>query len=213
MLFCLGYFLVTNSLVTNKIERILGDIEHQGWSIQTDFFPTDLTVKLRETLIEQHQQGKLKQAGIGRESKLHIETSIRSDQINWFDENRLNLSQAAYLTSLNQLKDALNQQFYFGLIDFEVHFALYETNAFYKRHLDQHQNQDTRVLTTITYLNENWQDEDGGELCVYVAENKTITVKPETGTLVCFLSAEYEHEVLPAKRERASLTGWFRRRD
>jgi len=29
---------------------------------------------------------------------------------------------------------------------------------------------------------------------------------------VCFLSERFEHEVLPAKRERVALTGWFRRR-
>jgi SM-20-related protein len=37
-------------------------------------------------------------------------------------------------------------------------------------------------------------------------------VQPEGGTLACFLSADFEHEVLPAARPRLSLTGWFRRR-
>jgi SM-20-related protein len=37
-------------------------------------------------------------------------------------------------------------------------------------------------------------------------------VLPVAGTLVCFLSDRFEHEVLPATRERLSLTGWFRRR-
>ena len=32
------------------------------------------------------------------------------------------------------------------------------------------------------------------------------------GTLVCFLSERFEHEVLPATRSRWSLTGWFRSR-
>lgn len=30
------------------------------------------------------------------------------------------------------------------------------------------------------------------------------------GTLVVFLSEEFEHEVLPAKRDRYSIAGWFR---
>jgi SM-20-related protein len=29
---------------------------------------------------------------------------------------------------------------------------------------------------------------------------------------VCFLSERFEHEVLPATRERLSIAGWFRRR-
>ena len=37
-------------------------------------------------------------------------------------------------------------------------------------------------------------------------------VLPEGGTLVCFLSQRFWHEVLPARRERLSLTGWFRGR-
>lgn len=83
---------------------------------------------------------------------------------------------------------------------------------FYKRHLDQHKNQDTRVVTIISYLNESWEDKDGGELQLYLNDGKTVSVQPKAGTLVCFMSAEFEHEVFPAKRERASLTGWFRKR-
>jgi len=37
-------------------------------------------------------------------------------------------------------------------------------------------------------------------------------VPPEGGTLVCFMSERFWHEVLPARRLRLSLTGWFRRR-
>ncbi|PIV89217.1 MAG: hypothetical protein COW48_01710, partial [Hydrogenophilales bacterium CG17_big_fil_post_rev_8_21_14_2_50_63_12] len=35
---------------------------------------------------------------------------------------------------------------------------------------------------------------------------------PAGGTLVVFLSYRFWHEVVPAKRQRLSLTGWFRRR-
>lgn len=155
----------------------------------------------------------LKQAGIGRKNNFHIEQSIRSDEISWFDENNLNESQKIFLDSTKKLKDEINQRFYLGLSEFEVHFALYSANAFYKRHLDQHKNQDTRVITLISYLNENWKKEDGGELKLYLKNGKTISVLPQAGTVVCFMSAEFEHEVLPAKRERASLTGWFRKRE
>jgi len=37
-------------------------------------------------------------------------------------------------------------------------------------------------------------------------------VHPTGGTLVLFLSERFAHEVLPAKRERLSLTGWFKSR-
>ena len=196
-----------------KIDKIINDLEQQGWSVQENYFPVELTHKLKNTLTSFRQQDLLKQAGIGRKKDFHIEQSIRSDKITWFDEEDLNPAQEEFLKTTNILKDSINKHFYLGLFELEVHFALYAPNAFYKRHLDQHKNQDTRVVTLISYLNENWGDDDGGELKIYLKNNKSVLVKPKAGTLVCFMSAEFEHEVLPAKRERASLTGWFRKRE
>lgn len=199
--------------MNTKIENILDDLEQQGWSVQEHFFSTELTQQLKETLTSFRQQGIFKQAGIGRKNDFHVEQSIRNDEITWFDEKNITESQEKYLNITQQLQDAINQHFYLGLFELEVHFALYPANAFYKRHLDQHKNQDTRILTVITYLNENWNKEDGGELQLYLKDGKTVSVLPNAGTLVCFMSAEFEHEVLPARRERASLTGWFRKRE
>jgi len=201
-----------NRSLNNKIDNTLNDLEKDGWSVQEHFFPIELTQKLKETLTSLRQQGNLKQAGIGRKNDFHIERSIRNDEISWFDENNLNESQEKFLNITQQLQDAINQRFYLGLFEFEIHFALYSPNAFYKRHLDQHKNHDTRVLTFITYLNENWDDEDGGKLQLYLKNDETVSISPNAGTVVCFFSADFEHEVLPAKRERASLTGWFRKR-
>jgi len=195
-----------------KIKNILNDIAQQGWSVQENFFSKELIAELKITLTSLRQQGMLKQAGIGRKKDFHIEQSIRSDEISWFDENNLNESQKKYLELTQQLQNAINENFYLGLFELEVHFALYPPNTFYKRHLDQHKNQDTRVITLITYLNDDWKKEDGGELQLYLKNGETVSVLPNAGTFVCFMSAEFEHEVLPAKRERASLTGWFRKR-
>ncbi len=198
--------------MNTKIENILDDLEQQGWSVQEQFFSIELIQQLKDTLTSLRQHGSFKQAGIGRENNLHIEQSIRSDEISWFSEKNLNESQRKFLNITRQLQDAINQKFYLGLFELEVHFALYPPESFYKRHLDQHKNQDSRVLTVITYLNENWEKEDGGELQLYLQNGETVSVIPKAGTLVCFMSADFEHEVLPAKRERASLTGWFRKR-
>ena len=198
--------------MSEKIKSILNDIERQGWSVQEKFFPTSLIKQLNKTLTSLQKQGGLKKAGVGREKKFHIEENIRSDQISWFNDNQLNSTQQDFLKLTQQLQDALNKKFFLGLFELEIHFALYVKGAFYKRHLDQHRNQDSRVLTLITYLNEDWLEDDGGELQLYLENGDTISVLPKAGTLVCFMSAEFEHEVLPAKRERASLTGWFRKR-
>ncbi|MFK5913283.1 MAG: 2OG-Fe(II) oxygenase [Woeseiaceae bacterium] len=197
----------------NKVELILNGLEKEGWSVQKNFFSKELSHALQETLNSLREKGQLQQAGIGRKNLFHIEQDIRSDEISWFDNTGLTSAQENFLSIAQQLQDAINQQFYLGLFELEVHFALYSPNAFYKRHLDQHKNQDTRVVTLIYYLNENWHEDDGGQLQLYLKNGKTVSVLPEAGTLVCFMSAEFEHEVLASNRERASLTGWFRKRE
>lgn len=204
--------MVQRKLVEDKIESILSDLEHKGWSVQEHFFSSELIQTLRRELHELQQQGNLKQAGIGREKNLNIEQSIRGDEIYWLDKNNPTSAQHEYFNITHKLQNAINQRFYLGLHELEVHFALYAKDAFYKRHLDQHKNQDTRVLSVITYLNENWAAENGGELQLYLKSGQMISIMPDAGTFVCFMSAEFEHEVLPAKHTRASLTGWFRKR-
>ena len=198
--------------MNKKIESILNDVEKHGWSAQENYFSKELIIELNKTLTSLRQKGALKQAGIGRKADFNVESSIRSDKISWFDENNLDPSQEIFLKIIRNLQDAINEKFYLGLFELEIHFALYAPNAFYKRHLDQHKNQDTRVVTIIVYLNVDWTKEDGGELQIFLKDGSTVTIQPKAATLVCFMSAEFEHEVLPAKRERASLTGWFRKR-
>ena len=54
-----------------------------------------------------------------------------------------------------------------------------------------------------------------GALRLYLdahAHGEYIDVLPESGRLVVFLSETFHHEVLPTRRERWSITGWFSRR-
>ncbi|MGH8799863.1 MAG: 2OG-Fe(II) oxygenase, partial [Casimicrobiaceae bacterium] len=37
-------------------------------------------------------------------------------------------------------------------------------------------------------------------------------IVPTGGTMVSFLAERFEHQVLPAARDRLAVTGWFRRR-
>jgi SM-20-related protein len=70
----------------------------------------------------------------------------------------------------------------------------------------------------VLYLNRAWRETDGGAVRMYVGEaagpserESHVDIAPHAGTLVLFLSADFEHEVLPASRERMSVAGWFRR--
>ena len=74
------------------------------------------------------------------------------------------------------------------------------------------------MLAVVVYLNQHWSAADGGELVIYddkspdssVVDQNIITVIPNFGTVVVFLSEEFPHEVLPARRDRYSIAGWFR---
>jgi SM-20-related protein len=72
-----------------------------------------------------------------------------------------------------------------------------------------------RILSTVLYLNEDWQACDGGELVVYESTGKSIiaTVNPTFGRMIIFLSDAFPHEVLVSHKTRRSIAGWFRASD
>jgi len=107
---------------------------------------------------------------------------------------------------------SINRELTLGLFEFEGHYAHYAPGAHYARHRDRFRDDDARVLSCVLYLNEGWCDENGGALRLYVDPGSHRDVLPVGGTLAIFLSAQFEHEVLPATRSRWSIAGWFRRR-
>lgn len=66
--------------------------------------------------------------------------------------------------------------------------------------------------TALFYLNENWRDEDGGELQLYPFPNPPVRVKPKNGRLVIF-EPRLVHEVLPNYRRRYCFTLWCAARE
>ena len=94
---------------------------------------------------------------------------------------------------------------------FEAHVAIYPPGTGYTRHADRFARDPRRALSTVLYLNEDWQPGDGGALRIHLGGGAWRDLEPRGGTLVIFAS-ELEHEVLPARRERLSLAGWFKRR-
>jgi Rps23 Pro-64 3,4-dihydroxylase Tpa1-like proline 4-hydroxylase len=90
--------------------------------------------------------------------------------------------------------------------------SLYPPGTFYRRHRDSFRGDDARVLSGVLYLNDAWTAGDGGALRLYLGGGETRDVLPVAGTLICFLAPRYEHEVLPASRERLAVSGWFLRR-
>ncbi len=150
----------------------------------------------------------LKRAGIGKSQSLQVNESIRGDYIQWMDKKTAPTPAKVYLDRLDALIAFLNPALYLSLKDVEVHFTIYPVGSFYKRHLDRFKTDDHRILSVICYLNEQWTDADGGQLRMHLPDSMEDFL-PLGGRLICFRSDRIEHEVLPARRERLSLTGWM----
>jgi SM-20-related protein len=193
------------------LQRIVTELAEQGWSRQNIFLPDDLTVALAAECRARAAAGELAPARVGRGATSEVQESVRGDRIQWLEAGQ-SAACDRYMGLMDSLRLALNQSLFLGLEDYESHFALYPPGAFYRRHVDRFRDDDGRVVSAVIYLNTAWLPDDGGQLRLFLDDGRTHDVQPSGGCLVVFLSGEMPHEVLPANRERLSLTGWFRRR-
>lgn len=201
---------VNNELAQNTIlENICNDIYALGYSIQENALPEPIAQTLW-TQVQQRSLDHFKRAGFGRQQQFQLDENIRSDDICWIQAD--DPSYAAWLNWITQLQNHLNRRLFLGLKNFESHLAHYKPGAFYQKHLDAFKGQSNRVLSVVAYLNPDWQVNDGGELLLYVGSEKknSLSVLPNWGSMVVFLSEEFPHEVSPARRDRYSVAGWFR---
>ena len=199
------------TLSRTTLDQLLDDLAEQGWAIVANALPADLTLELAQECRARANQGALQPAGVGRGSAHGVQEGVRGDHIQWLEPGQCAAGDR-YLAMLDDLRGQLNQALYLGLEDYEGHFALYPPGTFYQKHLDRFRDDDRRAVSAVFYLNSDWLPEQGGALRLYLADGRELDVLPEAGTLVLFLSADLLHEVLPATRERLSLTGWLRRR-
>ena len=191
--------------------RIVDDLVACGWSQQNIFLPQDLTRALAAECRKRAAEGELAPAAVGRGPSSEVREGIRGDQIQWIDPGQAEACDS-YLALMDSLREAMNRSLFLGLEDFESHFALYPPGAFYLKHVDRFRDDDRRMVSAVVYLNDAWLPEHGGQLRMYLDNDRVYDVQPTGGCLVVFLSGEVPHEVLPATRDRLSLTGWFRRR-
>lgn len=186
--------------------KIIDALVEDGYIVIEDALSEKLCSELLE---EAKDENAYQRAGISAASEVHLDSNRRRDKIRWLENT--NKAQSEFLAFAKELQEQLNHELYLGLSYYEAHFAIYEKGDFYEKHLDAFKNSKNRVVTTVYYLNEKWSKEDGGELVVY-DENDTFLTKvlPKANTLVVFLSEKFPHEVLPSKKKRYSIAGWFR---
>ncbi|MEZ8275835.1 2OG-Fe(II) oxygenase [Vibrio cyclitrophicus] len=187
------------------MNQLIDALSTQGYFVWDDFLTQEEVVALRDCIPE-----NWKKARIGRNDDVAREATIRSDKIQWV---RRDMGEPAslFLDKMEQIRLEANQAFFLGLFEYEAHFAKYENGDFYQKHLDCFKGNENRRLTTVFYMNDEWSEEDAGELVVYdLKDNHIATIPPKGGRLLVFLSEQFPHEVLPTNTERFSIAGWFR---
>lgn len=190
---------------------ISDDLVARGWSVTDHYLSDDVCRHLIRRFEELRAEEALTPAGIGRFGDNQIAPDIRRDKTHWLMRN--DPVDVLYLDILEGLRQDLNRELFLGLFEYEAHYALYPPGGFYKRHVDALKGEKNRIVSTVFYLNEEWQQGDGGELALYDEKGSPqplAIVKPHLGTLVTFLSEDIPHEVLPAFKTRRSIAGWFR---
>ena len=189
-------------------EQIADGLAEAGFAVVDNFLASTEVDAILDLDIFREGVVNFRKAGIGKESQLQINESIRGDYIRWIDKNEGLPPINVYMDRLQGLCEYLNQSLFLSLKDYEIHFTIYPAGSYYKRHLDQFKKDDHRKLSVICYLNKGWEEQHGGQLRMHFSD-RPIDVLPLSGRLVCFRSDQIEHEVLPATKERLSLTGWM----
>lgn len=198
-----------------SFDRVSGRIGAEGWLVLPDFVGQETIAALREECRQLAATGAFRAAAVGNNADHRVRPDIRNDEILWLDAAQGNAGRQHCLARFEQLRLALNRHLQLGLFEFECHYARYAPGAFYRKHFDRFRNDGRRTLSSVLYLNDGWNKGDGGALRLHLDDRRStdhVDVQPAGGTLVLFLSDRFAHEVLPARRERLSLTGWFKTR-
>ena len=191
-----------DELIDSYIENQVG--------IAMDFMDPMLVSELAANLQSLYESNDMRPAGTGNETVVHHDQKFRSDKIHWLDPLQPNPHEATFFSLIDQFVSHLNSTCYTGISNYEFHYALYETGSFYKKHLDQFRNDDSRAFSMIIYLNPAWIAGDGGELCISHPSGQQ-QIPPTGGKAVFFKSDEMPHEVLLSNKPRMSITGWLKK--
>jgi SM-20-related protein len=188
-------------LVDSFIENQVG--------IADDFLTEGLAGHLKQNLETLYAKQELLPAGTGNRAVAAMDLAVRGDRIYWLDRAHNDPFENAFFDHIDEFVAHLNGTCYAGVTGYEFHYALYEQGRFYKKHLDQFRTDQSRKYSMIIYLNADWQDGDGGELCIHHGDSLQC-ISPINRKAIFFLSGGLEHEVLLTNKPRMSITGWLK---
>lgn len=194
-----------------SLDEIVDRVAADGWCAAPGFLPAAALDALLAESTRLDEAGGFRPAGVGRGSAPMRDSAVRGDRILWLDPEAPSEAQSLYRARVAALRSAFNERLFLGLVELEAHLAIYAAGAAYPTHLDRFSDADERTISLSLYLHQGWRQEHGGHLRMHLAAGP-VDVLPVQGTLVAFRSDTVPHEVLPATRDRYSLTGWLKRR-
>ncbi len=196
-----------------KAQELSEQILQNNFGIVRHLFSDNMLKSMKEFCLLQYQQGEFEKAKIGKGIEKQRITEIRNDYILWLSDYAHEKTVRSFLDEIYQLMDYLSEFFRISLNRYEGHYAIYPPGSFYKKHLDQFSDASNRLISCVVYLNDEWDEKDGGQLRIYHKENgnEFTDIFPEFGKVVCFRSDCVEHEVIKTTEKRFSITGWMRR--
>ena len=184
-----------------NVDQILDDLDQHGFAIIDDAYSNDYVHQLIAECTS--NLNRFREAAIQN----GVISKIRSDHILWLNPELVISNH--HVQALYSLGQELNRAFYLGIRDVEAHFACYNAGEFYALHRDNPQGKNGRMISTVYYLHEDWQDDWGGELHLQDKNDIWHVLHPKPNRIALFQS-DLLHEVLEAKHQRLSITGWLR---
>ena len=201
---------IVNESHKQQYEQLITGLISKEFGICDNFFSVDIIEELRKNLLNSYEEGIMYRAGIGKDSEYTKDKEIRRDVICWIDEKSEDITERFFIQKMNEFIEYLNKTCYTSINAFEFHYAYYDVGSFYKKHVDRFKKDNGRLFSFVMYLNDNWGQEEGGELVLYTKQ-KTEYVLPIGGRVVFFKSDVTEHEVKVAlTKPRLSIVGWMK---
>jgi SM-20-related protein len=188
------------------------DLNSRGISVRDQFVASAQTRALLQCAQVRRARGDFAPARVGSRADAQRREDIRGDYTCWLREP-LYPAERSLLNQLEALRLELNREATLCLFELELHYARYPPGAGYAPHVDQPLGTTQRQVSLVLYLNTDWLPADGGVLRLHGMDDGNLDIEPIGGRLVCFLTPGRVHEVLTARRERLSISGWFRGRE
>lgn len=192
----------------SSLEEVADALAEQELVILDHFLSPEEWTAILKAFDHHASQNDFRLAGIGNTYLYTRDKEVRSDRIMWLSSAPEKDALALFDAKIRDLMSRLNALLFLSLRDVEMHLAEYPPGAFYEKHVDQFKKNGHRILSFACYLNPNWQEGDGGELRVHIGDTY-VDYAPIAGRLALFRSDTVAHEVLAAKAQRRSITGWM----